>query len=927
MGKCIKRLAISVIAAAFSLLTLSGPVFATNSSTNSSEQANFSAALNTTLTTFATGNNPDNSNNENNNGEENNNSENSETCYDQVGGIGWLICPGTSFLANVIDGAYDILENLIKVNPISMDDNSPIHVVWKYLRNITNIIFVIFFLVIIYSQITGIGINNYGIKRTLPRIIVAAILVNLSYIICILAVDVSNILGVGLRGIFESIQADAIANSTISEAAANTSVAGIVATILGVGTIGTIGALTIAGGWTGLIWLLIPVILSGAIAIISAVVTMAARQALILLLIMISPLAFVAYLLPNTERWYKMWLNMFARMLFFYPMFSVLYGASQLAGLVIITSATNWLGVVLGIAVQVLPLFMSVPLMRMSGTILGRVDGLVRRAGAPIRGAAIRRSTEGRILAKQRQLASTNSYRPSTRLAQYLEQRRLNRKLDTDEAIEAGHKQRMANYNRSMYNRNGQLTRRGITRYQNIQRNIEADNVVTTTAIDFDEGFKDDGTDARVRTRHINTIAATNAALIRNVDTTAINKARQRSVDLENTRSRAERIREGVKDQHSEIHRQITSAFNLPNESTDPNQRLAIQKSINATLSDAITDSRKVDKIARDSYYELYDDMPAGNGPQTKLVEAIAEKDYNSMTAAIAVMAKRGDFRDIEHTLFEHSAEITNDIRMQKQLADELITKKQDDQILWAYAKANMIRRGMYTNAISEGKEPKMAPFIDFKTFIAGQKAQGDTIGTDNPKWLATSLDKILEDVKGAGTTATQDRTVFKAMLEFMQQGAMPTINLENKSTLHIPMKYIRSAAVSGMMDGEQLGTLNKYITFGYDKKGMSDTDRAFFEANKENVKNNIISFFKDMAASQLVNIKSSTFNALNDALLEIDRGSATTATTGDPDRPVSTLILDALHNQIESVNKPNYTARGGMNPAVREMLGIATDM
>ncbi len=915
MGKCIKRLAISIIAAAFSLLTLSGPVFATNTGTNSSEQASFSVSTNI-LTTFATSTTPENSQ-----GSDNENTNNSETCYDQVGGIGWLICPGTSFLANVIDGAYDILEQLIRVNPVSTDENAPIHVVWNYLKNITNVVFVIFFLVIIYSQITGFGINNYGIKRTLPRIIVAAILVNLSYLICILAVDVSNILGVGFRGIFQSIQADAIANSTISEAAANTSVAGIVATILGVGTIGTIGALTIAGGWTGLIWLLIPVILSGAIAIISAVVTMAARQALILLLIMISPLAFVAYLLPNTERWYKMWVNMFARMLFFYPMFSILYGASQLSGLVIITSATNWLGVVLGIAVQVLPLFMSVPLMRMSGTILGRVDGLVRRAGAPIRGAAIRRSTEGRILAKQRQLAST-SYRPSTRLAQYLEQRRLNRKLDTDEAIEVGHKQRLANYNRSMYNRNGQLSNRGLTRYRNIQRNIDANNVITTTSIDFDEGFKDDGTDVRVRAHQRAAIAATNAAITRGVDIAAINKARQRSVDLENVRSRAERIREGVKDQRSEIHRQITSSFNLRNTSNDPAEKAAIQKSINATLSDAITDSRKVDKVARDSYYELYDDMPAGNGPQTKLVEAFAEKDYNSMVAAISVMAKRGDFKDIQTTLFEHSGEIADDMRMQKQLADELITKKQDDQILWAYAKANMIRRGMYTTATSEGKTAALDPFIDFKTFIGGKKAPGDNIQTkkDNDKFVMTSMDKILEDVKGAGTTATQDRTVFKAMLEFMRSGDMPA------NTLHIPMKYIRSAAVSGLMDGEQLGTLNKYITFGYDPSGDA-TENAFFDANKALVEQNIESFFKDMAASQLVNIKSSTFNALNQAMLAIDPASATTATTGDPNNPVSQKILDALHNQIESVNKPNYTARGGMNPNVRVMLGIHTDM
>ena len=909
MGKCIKRLAISVIAAVFSLLTLSGPVFAIESSTNSSNQATFSVSTQTVLTTFATGANPENNTEETSNGENNN-----ETCYDQVGGIGWLICPGTSFLANVIDGAYDILENLIKVNPISTDNSAPIHVVWTYLRNLTNMVFVVFFLVVIYSQITGVGISNYGIKRTLPRIIIAAILVNLSYIICVLAVDISNILGVGFRGLFQSIQADAIANATISEAAASTSVAGIVATILGVGTIGTIGALTIAGGWTGLIWLLIPVILSGAIAIISAVVTMAARQALILLLIMISPMAFVAYMLPNTERYYKLWLHMFTRMLIFYPMFSILYGASQLAGLVIISSATNWLGVVLGIAVEVLPLFASVPLMRMSGTILGRVDGLIRRAGAPVRGAAIRRSTEGRILAKQRQLASTNAYRPSTRLAQYLEQRRLNRKLDTDAAMETAAKTRVANYNRSMYNRNGQLTNRGLTRYRNMQRIMEADNVIQTTAIDFDEGFGHDGSDTRVSARHMAAIQATNTAFTRSIDTAAINKARQRSVELENTRSRAERIREGVKDQHSEIHRQITSAFNLRNTSDNPAEKAAIQRSINATLSDAITDSRKVDKVARDSYFELYDDMPAGNGPQNKLVEAFAEKDYNSMTAAISVMAKRGDFKDIEETLFAHSAEIKDDIRMQKQLADELITKKADDQILWAYAKANMIRRGMYTNDTSNGDPVRLDPFIDFKTFINGGQSAGDH---DSGAMKVTSLDKILEDVKGAGTTATQDRTVFKAMLSFMKKGEMST------DTLHIPMKYIRSAAVSGMMDGEQLGTLNNYITFGFEKgKELKDQD-AFFQNNKDKVEKNITEFFKDMAASQLVSIKSSTFTTLNETMLAIDPSSKVEVNG----HAVSQKVLDALHNQIESVNQINYTARGGMNPAVREMLGIRTDV
>jgi hypothetical protein len=158
-------------------------------------------------------------------------------------------------------------------------------------------------------------------------------------------------------------------------------------------------------------------------------------------------------------------------------------------------------------------------------------------------------------------------------------------------------------------------------------------------------------------------------------------------------------------------------------------------------------------------------------------------------------------------------------------------------------------------------------------------------------------------------------------MLSFMKKGDMPVRDADGKSTLHIPMKYIRSAAVSGMMDGEQLGTLNKYITFGFDPSAA--TQDAFFTANQAVVEENIHSFFKDMAASQLVAIKSSTFKSLNSAMLAIDPSSETTING----YKVSQKILDALQNQITSVNQPNYTARGGMNPEVRQMLGIRTDI
>ena len=68
---------------------------------------------------------------------------------------------------------------------------------------------------------------------------------------------------------------------------------------------------------------------------------MAARQALIVILIIISPLAFVCYLLPGTEKWFKKWRDLFFTMLVFFPAFAVIFGGAQLAGIIIIQNATG----------------------------------------------------------------------------------------------------------------------------------------------------------------------------------------------------------------------------------------------------------------------------------------------------------------------------------------------------------------------------------------------------------------------------------------------------------------------------------------------------------------------------------------------------------------------------------------------------------
>lgn len=118
------------------------------------------------------------------------------------GGLGWIICPVTNTLASWMDWVFDVLAGFLEVRPIQTGQENALYRAWSYMRTIANIAFVIAFLVIIYSQLTNLGVNNYGIKKLLPRIIIAAILMNLSYIICSIAIDASNILGFGLQEIF-----------------------------------------------------------------------------------------------------------------------------------------------------------------------------------------------------------------------------------------------------------------------------------------------------------------------------------------------------------------------------------------------------------------------------------------------------------------------------------------------------------------------------------------------------------------------------------------------------------------------------------------------------------------------------------------------------------------------------------------------------
>ena len=293
-----------------------------------------------------------------------------------LGGIGWIVCPTVNFIAKGMDKIYQIISNFLVVKTMTNDTNSSIYKLWSFIRDIANVAFVIAFIIIVYSQLTSLGISNYGLKKMLPRLIISATLVNVSFWICAIAVDASNVLGYSIHNIFTSIMDTFSVGDNYS---------GKIPTWEQVAAIALSGTALAAGGLFvlantvgGTIFLLIPFLLGVVVAALVALIVLAARQALITILVILAPLAFVAYILPNTEKYFTKWRQTMMTMLLLFPIFSVLFSGAQVAGMAIVQSAGgNLFTIILGMAVQVAPIVITPLLVKFSGGLIGKIAGMV----------------------------------------------------------------------------------------------------------------------------------------------------------------------------------------------------------------------------------------------------------------------------------------------------------------------------------------------------------------------------------------------------------------------------------------------------------------------------------------------------------------------------------------------------------------------
>lgn len=298
--------------------------------------------------------------------------------------VGWIMCPVIRGANGMVVSTYSLMQQHflnIKADEIFQQDK-PAFKTWSSFRDIANVFFVIILSIIIFSQVSGVGISNYGIKKMLPKIIVFAILVNISWYISVIMIDISNILG---HSLFEWLSGDGTWQFSSDSQSEDSPVeqilsGGNTAAAIGVGTAAAISGAFAAGSSILLF------IFSAALALIMMVFILLIRQAAVIVLVVVSPVAFVAGILPNTEGFFKKWMKFLKNMLMIYPICSLIVGGSIFVSNLLYNNESSPL---LKVAYGLLPILSLFTIVAIIKSVLSIIDGLT---GGNLRGTLDRMS-------------------------------------------------------------------------------------------------------------------------------------------------------------------------------------------------------------------------------------------------------------------------------------------------------------------------------------------------------------------------------------------------------------------------------------------------------------------------------------------------------------------------------------------------------
>lgn len=293
--------------------------------------------------------------------------------------LNYIFCGMTKALVQMVNTLDDFITSQLAVgtggdsgdpNQIFADSNGncakngacdDYYSAWKTFRNIALGLVVIAGLVIVISQALGLEIlDAYTIRKTLPRVLVATVAITLSWPLMRFAVELSNDLGFGIRRLIYApfIGFNSELHLSLAQSGALTILAGI-----GGYFAGFLGLMTLAG--------------TAALALLVAFIVLILRQIAIIMLIVFAPIAIVAYVLPNTQKYYKFWWESFSKALLMFPLIVAFIAIGRVFSQVALKQGDGLLSQMIAFVAYFAPYFAIAFTFRFAGGVLSQLGGFV----------------------------------------------------------------------------------------------------------------------------------------------------------------------------------------------------------------------------------------------------------------------------------------------------------------------------------------------------------------------------------------------------------------------------------------------------------------------------------------------------------------------------------------------------------------------
>lgn len=323
-----------------------------------------------------------------------------EACSESSGELGFLLCPMSNLFMEIATWIDERIMELLYINasrifntPDSSENeqqsSEAMYTAWKIFRNIAYVLLLLLGLVMVVSQLLGMELfDAYAIRKMLPRIVIAAIIMPLLWPILRFLTIMFNDAGEAAMQLITSPfnyigQIDPEAHNILALGA------GVVASLLTIigGTAGVGVGLWFFGGG-GVILAVVTGIL---IAVVQALVILTLRDLIFFVLVLVSAPAVVLSIFQPFEKGFTLWRRLLTGILLSIPAVAAVLAVTKVVAAIAYISHPN-LGVIFATLVVIAGYFLFWRVLKSTDKVAGMIDG----AASAVTGRAQKRLADYR---------------------------------------------------------------------------------------------------------------------------------------------------------------------------------------------------------------------------------------------------------------------------------------------------------------------------------------------------------------------------------------------------------------------------------------------------------------------------------------------------------------------------------------------------